>query len=300
MNENDIHIFIEALPDATLLIDANGKILGANASASQMLKYSIEEITQLTVEDLIPVRYRKNHPALRKSFSATRKHRQMSRNASGRRYFPALVADGQEINTEISIARLKAKGHLEPLFLVVVLDRSREVKLEEQLKERANTDHLTKLASRARFIELAEKAVGEIKHDGSLGALIFLDIDHFKKINDAYGHDVGDQLLKEVGKICLETVRDDDTCGRLGGEEFAVLAPNTDLEAARAIAERLREAIMQIATLGAAKVFVSASFGVAQITPEDKDFKDAYKRADRALYRAKNEGRNRVYISAPA
>lgn len=296
MDERDIRLIMEALPDAALLIDADGHILGVNDSASGMLKYLAKAAMRLTVEDLLPERYRRKHPDLRKSFVATRKHRSMSRNTAHKRYFPLRIADGQEIITEISIARLKAKTRPDPLFLVVVLDRSREVELEQKLKARANLDQLTQLGSRACFMEQAEQEMTRSSRYHRPASLIFFDIDHFKKINDTYGHHIGDLLLQQVGRICRNIVRAVDTCGRLGGEEFAVLAPETSLEEATAIAERLRAAIMQPMTLAQTRICVSASFGVTEMRREDAGFEAVYNRADKALYCAKNEGRNRVRI----
>lgn len=296
MKERDIRVVMAALPDAALLIDADGRLSGANDSAVRLLKYPAKALLNLKVEDLLPERYRQKHPALRKSFVATRKHRSMSRNTHENRYFPVMVADGQEIITEISIARLKAENRPDPLFLVVILDRSREVELEAKLKSRANRDQLTQLGSRACFIEEAEKEMARSTRYQRPASLIFFDIDHFKKVNDTYGHHIGDLLLQEVGRICTSTVRVVDTCGRLGGEEFAVLTPETSLDEATEIAERLRAAFMEPMAFGDTQISVSASFGVTEVRPNDTDFETVYNRADKALYCAKNEGRNRVRI----
>lgn len=245
----------------------------------------------------MPERFRQKHPALREGFVATDDQRSMSRSSNQRKYFPALLADGQEIVTEISIARLSVKTHDRPVFLAVILDRSHEVELERKLKERANVDALTKLSSRAHFIEQATSEFTRARRYGRPLSMIFFDIDHFKKVNDQHGHHVGDLLLERVGQVCLETVRTADICGRLGGEEFAVLTPETTLEDASKLAERLRMSISEIRALGDVPITVTASFGVTEILADDEGLNAGYKRADRALYRSKNQGRNQVSLS---
>ena len=123
-----------------------------------------------------------------------------------------------------------------------------------------------------------------------------IDLDYFKRVNDNFGHDMGDEVLKALSRSCLDELREVDYFGRLGGEEFAVILTQTNLSNAKVVAERLRARIESL-TLAARKkepLKVTISLGVATSTPSDKTFKDILKRADRALYQAKAEGRNRV------
>lgn len=167
--------------------------------------------------------------------------------------------------------------------------------LQEELKNLANTDMLTGAANRRFFYKAAEKAFDRSLISGSPLSVITFDIDWFKKINDTWGHPVGDEALKAVSKSCLHGLRKDNLFARVGGEEFAVLLPGAALAVAEAIAERLRQAIASIQLNGEASACgVSASFGVAQLKKEDASFDKLFSRADQALYRAKNEGRNRV------
>jgi diguanylate cyclase (GGDEF)-like protein len=125
--------------------------------------------------------------------------------------------------------------------------------------------------------------------------VMLLDIDHFKKINDQYGHAAGDQALKQLVSICKSTLRKTDVLARIGGEEFAILSPADDAAEAMTMAERLRENVMAITVAAAAGVFsFTASIGVAEADPGENTSTGVLARADQALYEAKRSGRNRV------
>ena len=126
-------------------------------------------------------------------------------------------------------------------------------------------------------------------------SLIYFDIDHFKRINDEYGHYVGDLVLRQVGDVCKKELRNIDICGRLGGEEFVIALPETDLEKAIFVSNRLRKAFKQIRVPAEDElVSVTSSFGVTSIHCNEKDINEVINRADRALYKAKESGRDRV------
>ena len=125
-----------------------------------------------------------------------------------------------------------------------------------------------------------------------------IDIDYFKQVNDTYGHAVGDMVLVMVTRHCRQLLRSTDLMARIGGEEFAVLLSETDLEQAYALAERLRaETERQQVVFEGQNVFVTISIGVAQLQLDDSTFDAVLKRADNALYQAKKEGRNRAIIA---
>ncbi|MFN4070709.1 MAG: GGDEF domain-containing protein [Thermus caldifontis] len=150
-------------------------------------------------------------------------------------------------------------------------------------REQALTDPLTGLPNR-RALEMAlEREAARVERGGKPFSLVLLDLDDFKKVNDAQGHQEGDRLLKEVAQYLIAHVRQGDLVGRWGGEEFALLLPWTEGEEAVRVAERLRA--------GLSGVGITGSFGVAVYRG---DLQDLFQRADRALYRAKEEGKNRV------
>jgi len=159
----------------------------------------------------------------------------------------------------------------------------------------ADHDYLTGAPSRRAFFAVAEHEQARARRTGSGLGLLLLDIDHFKRINDTHGHAVGDQVLRELVQLMQDVVRKVDVCGRLGGEEFAVLLPDARLDTALAVAERLRAALDRSLHLapGTIRVAYTVSIGVAMLE-EDESFASLMARADAALYVAKTGGRNRV------
>lgn len=155
-------------------------------------------------------------------------------------------------------------------------------------------DSLTGICNRKHFLEEAELALRQAEKAHQPAALIIIDLDHFKQVNDTHGHVVGDQVLREAVAACKPQLRPRDVFGRLGGEEFAVLLPDCTPDQALARAERLREAIGAIPAMEDSELAVSASLGVATTLRFGYDVGELLVRADHALYRAKSDGRNRV------
>ncbi len=169
------------------------------------------------------------------------------------------------------------------------------IRARQKLEYLVSTDSLTGLSSRRAFLEQARQIHREVLSDQASMALLIMDLDHFKLINDEYGHPVGDEALKAFARICRESLRPDDLIGRMGGEEFAVLLPRLDLQTARRLAEDLRLALEAAKIrLPEAELALTVSIGLALSDPADQEFSSLLKRADQALYQAKNGGRNRV------
>jgi len=167
-------------------------------------------------------------------------------------------------------------------------------RLNQRLKHLASSDHLTGLWNRYRMEQAIDREIAIAERHGRRCALVMFDIDHFKRFNDTWGHDAGDEVLIEVARTVAHELRDADTVGRWGGEEFMVLAVDTDHDGALCLAVRLRIAIETLAIRDYGQI--TASFGVALHTAGEPR-RDLVKRADRALYAAKDGGRNRVEIS---
>lgn len=172
------------------------------------------------------------------------------------------------------------------------------VKLTKELEEKiaevtklSETDQLTKIYNRVKFVNELEKEINRSERYQTKLSLIMFDIDHFKAVNDKYGHDIGDETLIKLTEVVSKTVRDTDVFARWGGEEFMVLAPQTGLEEAIRLAERIRKNIAEkeIKQVG----HVTCSFGVTEFKATD-DFDKFTKRVDEALYQAKENGRNQV------
>jgi diguanylate cyclase (GGDEF)-like protein/PAS domain S-box-containing protein len=184
--------------------------------------------------------------------------------------------------------------------LFTYLDITARKKMEEELKRLAVTDSLTGIFNRRHFMELADHEFLRSRRYRSRFSVLLLDIDHFKNINDTYGHSAGDELLKSMARETRNALRTPDIFGRLGGEEFAVILPETEVGRAVEVAERLRKLLSKIRlhTLwGAAGATVS--IGVASSGDEDDSVEDILKRADQAMYKAKAFGRDRVVSADP-
>ncbi|NNC75054.1 MAG: diguanylate cyclase [Acidimicrobiia bacterium] len=168
-------------------------------------------------------------------------------------------------------------------------------KLLEDLHNLAITDELTQVPNRRHLFELGERSFAAATRYGHRLSAIMFDLDEFKRVNDSYGHAVGDEVLTAVVQRCLPAVREVDVLGRYGGEEFAVILPETGLEGAMEIAERLRAAVAdRPLQTGVGNIRVTISVGVATLTEEIKDVHGLLDRADAAMFLAKHLGRNRV------
>ncbi|QRM24267.1 GGDEF domain-containing protein [Burkholderia pseudomallei] len=166
----------------------------------------------------------------------------------------------------------------------------------EKLEHMAATDPLTGVANRREFIERVTAEIARAKRNGAPLSLLALDLDHFKAINDSYGHQVGDQVLQRFVKKCAEVVRPFDGVARVGGEEFMVVLPQAALDTALLIGERIREAIASTAfEAGSGKpIGVTVSVGVSEFGRDGETIDAMLRKADERLYRAKHQGRNRV------
>lgn len=186
-------------------------------------------------------------------------------------------------------------------FVAVKHDVSERKKLEDELRRLATTDVLTGAANRRYLLERGEQEFSRAGRAGHALSLLMLDVDHFKAINDNYGHSAGDSALQTLVGICKAMLRDADVIGRLGGEEFVLILPDTVEEGAMEVAERLRRRIKEaMLSTDDGKVFaLTISIGVAELLAVDSSIEDTLKRADRALYRAKREGRDRVVCESP-
>ncbi|NJB67812.1 diguanylate cyclase (GGDEF)-like protein/PAS domain S-box-containing protein [Desulfobaculum xiamenense] len=170
---------------------------------------------------------------------------------------------------------------------------------EERLRELAVTDGLTTLFTRRHFMELAEREVRRARRGGTTVALLMMDADNFKSINDTHGHAVGDAVLRGLARAGSAVVREVDIFGRIGGEEFAIVLPDTEMERACAVAERLRAAIGGLSVPlpdGRGAIRFTVSIGVA-VADGEESLEGLFAAADEALYRAKSEGRDRVAVA---
>jgi diguanylate cyclase (GGDEF)-like protein/PAS domain S-box-containing protein len=184
--------------------------------------------------------------------------------------------------------------------IVVSRDITARKRMETELLEVATTDFLTGLPNRRHFLSRLEEELARVQRlEGQRAAVLMLDADHFKLVNDRFGHATGDKMLRHLASLIRGELRKIDTAGRLGGEEFAIILPGADPVSAEIFAERLRQKVAHSPLkLSDQEIPLTVSIGVAPMLAKDADADAALVRADRALYRAKDSGRNRVVVAA--
>nr|WP_315259644.1 CHASE domain-containing protein [uncultured Duganella sp.] len=229
--------------------------------------------------------------------------RAVSALAQGQQFFACEGSferlDGVERLNELTLLVMPGHTHSLDFVIVSTLDITERRRMNDELRVLATTDFLTGLPNRREFMGRLEEEQGRLQRDiGAVAAVLLLDIDHFKRINDEHGHAGGDAVLRQLAQLMRDSQRKIDMPGRIGGEEFAILLPGTELEAAAVFAERLRQRVAQAPMRLDDEVLlhITVSIGVAVMGGKNAGGDQALSRADQALYRAKRGGRNRVEL----
>ena len=269
---------VDAAYDAIITVDQEHNITLFNRAAEYLFGYSQSEMIGQPLNRLIPERFRNRHDGYLHHFARSPVNsREM--NERGRIY--GLHRDGTLVPVEIAISKINVNGLLE--FTAIVRDTADRIHLMDLLQKEAETDELTGLPNRRTFLD----AAANIFRSSEEISLFMLDIDHFKQVNDTYGHDAGDEVLRALADAGTGDVRQKDIFARIGGEEFAALLPDTHLEEARLIAEKLRTALEQQNFVHAWRkvnpIPFTVSIGVAMRAPSEVEVEEVLKRADQAL-----------------
>ncbi|MFT7859990.1 MAG: sensor domain-containing diguanylate cyclase [Sulfurimonas sp.] len=264
-----------------LVTDLEGFIIYINRSFSEKLGYEKEELvgrhSRVLKSDIQEPEFYKK---MWKSILTTGKFSDIfiSRKKDG-----TLFYDKKDIRTI-----LDDEGN--PLYYVSISqDITKQMEREKQLQSQVFTDALTKLYNKRKYNDVIKEKIESFEKNGDIFSLILVDIDHFKKVNDTHGHEVGDLILKELAALLKDNSRSDDMVFRWGGEEFALIV-HKPLSIASLIAEKLRIVISETEL---ASINITASFGVAEIA-KGVDENRLFNQADKALYKAKENGRNQV------
>lgn len=273
---------LDVAVDGVLLADAHThKFIHANRAICEMLGYRPNELYQLGVEDIHPAA---DLPKVKKQFD-----RQMKGEILVAENLPVKRKDGSIFFADVSSAPMTlARQTIMVGFFHDVTERKRA---EEEIHLLATTDSLTGIANRREFSMQLLKEIERAKRYGTPLSLVMYDIDYFKRVNDTFGHDAGDSVLQALTEVVKANIRSVDIVARWGGEEFMILMPQSDVEAAGDAAEKLRQKVAQ--HLFEQVGNLSVSFGVTAFAPQD-DSNALLKRVDNALYQAKEKGRNRV------
>jgi diguanylate cyclase (GGDEF)-like protein/PAS domain S-box-containing protein len=205
--------------------------------------------------------------------------------------------NGNEIFVFSTLDALRAESGEVTGYVDTFYDVTEQKARDAVLYRQATRDPMTGIANRGHFMEVANQEIERARRFSEPLSVLLLDIDHFKTINDTFGHDVGDQAIILLARTCSDFVRKIDTVGRLGGEEFAILLPRANKEPAYEMAQRLRQKIAeQHILLPQRDLGFTVSIGVASMRPYTRDFAELLRNADTALYKAKRLGRNRVEV----
>jgi two-component system, cell cycle response regulator len=282
--------------DAILSTDARQRIVLFNPAAERMFGYRTDEIVGRSLSLLIPEPLRAAHIS---HFEGFIRDGVESRIMVDRPEVSGLRRDGGVFPVEVSLSR--SEGPDGPLFTAMIRDITDRKRNEAELRLLATTDPLTGLANRRHLIERAERELLRLQRFGNPFTLMTLDVDHFKRINDTYGHACGDRALCALAATCVGLLREIDMVGRMGGEEFTIILPETTGDEAMLVADRIRRGIEELRFDGEtpdSEFSFTVSIGVAECHREDVRIEQPLARADHALYDAKATGRNRV-VSAP-
>ena len=271
-----------------LAVGADGHIIEANRRASEMFGYSVAELIGLSIQELIPPSFRQMHSLHMESFL---KGRTLARRMSERPELNGYRKDGSTFPVDISISKILIEERW--VMVATLLDITERKLAEQELVWHAIHDPLTGLANRAMIHERLERALRRSKKQGHSVALLFIDLDGFKLVNDSHGHQAGDELLKTIAQRLVDHVRPGDTIGRLGGDEFVVLCDHVDSPATVAnLADRLNDLLREPVELSGQRLFVTASIGLAIGHGTTHSADDLLRNADAAMYQAKEQGRD--------
>ena len=287
---------VDSAYDAIVTIDEQHNITFFNRAAENLFGYTSAEMLGQPLVTLLPEKFRANHPrhvqqfadSLQMSLRSLSPPRMDESNSVCGRH-----RDGTIIPVEISISRINVDGMVE--FTAVIRDITDRARLIGLLKKQAVTDALTGLPNRREFLDFVDKLLGT----DDVVSVFILDIDFFKKINDGYGHDIGDEVLCVLAEVGMSITHDSRLFARWGGEEFVAVLPGADAGLARVIAEQLRQRIELQDFEHAWRVKpipFTVSIGVVTRKTGERDVDALMRRADQALYRAKESGRNRVEV----
>ena len=284
----------EHAPVGMLLADLDGRFVKVNDALCAMLGYRPDELLATTSGSIthpedVDLGREQTEQLLRGEIDYFHREKRLLRAAGD----PLWVA------VHVSVLRDRDGRPLQ--FVQQVVDITERRRLEKELRHLADHDPLTGLVNRRGLESELERQLARVERYGDRGALLVLDLDHFKTVNDTLGHEAGDQLIVSVAEILTERLRSSDIVARLGGDEFAVLLPEADLEAAEAVARQLVTDVHDHAIVSGGQMprHVTASIGVTTFHQGLAGGEEALVNADLAMYEAKETGRDRVAVHTP-
>lgn len=277
---------VEASPTGMLMVDSYGRIVLANKRVASLFGYGEGELLGQPLEKIIPASARAGHARLMSQYMVAPSERRMG---DGREVF-AQHKNGHDFRVEIGLTPIE--GQDGRYVLASVEDITIRLQAEKRINELIYFDPLTNLPNRNLLNDRITHAVATAASDKHPLAVLFLDLDHFKHVNDTLGHRIGDQLLQAMAQRLAESVRECDTVARVGGDEFVIVLPDCNVEAAARAAKKLQHVLAQPYRVEDQTLIATSSIGIAMYPEDGLDFETLYQRGDTAMYRAKQDGRN--------
>jgi len=293
LSTEQLPALLDALPDPLFVLSESGRYLGVYGGSDTGFYHDGRHLVGQTLQAIMPA----------------------EKAAAILEQIATSLEEGRLLKVEYPLAASEVKGleeadgpddiiwfegHVQPFpgridgeraVIWIARNISERRALEQKLREASLMDPLTHTFNRRKLIEELGRRFEERRRYGEPSAVLMLDVDHFKQINDRHGHSMGDEVLRALAETCRGQLRAGDLLTRFGGEEFVILLPHVEAPRAQEIAERLREEVAR------SEPRITVSIGVSEIREGDPHFEAALKRADDALYEAKRAGRNRVVVN---
>ncbi len=285
--ERDFEAAFHASPHGVAIVGLDGRFLLVNQKLADIVDYPQDQLVDLTFQEI-------THPDdLDADLAQVRAliAGEIDSYEMEKRYY---TREGRLIWVLLAAAIVRDEDGQPRHFISQVQDISTRKRLEAHTYELANRDAITSLYNRRRFEEELRRQIARCRDEGESAALLLLDLDRFKNVNDSDGHVAGDKLIGSVGRALDDRIDEPDVAARIGGDEFAVILRNIDLAQARAVAEELRLAIAAADT----ERSCTASLGLCRLHGDVPDAETCFRAVDRAMYRAKGQGRDRVVVGS--
>ena len=283
---------LEWLPDALVVVDEAGRIVYANRQAERLTGYRRSDLLGKPIELLVPARLRSMHREHRRAYTSRPRRRPMG--AADHDFFLRRI-DGTELVADIALGPIGGPGSRQ--IVAAIRDASERRKMESDLEHRALHDPLTDLPNRNLFFDRLKQAMLAFRRDRLPVALVMLDLDGFKTINDSFGHLAGDEILRELSVQLQAGLRSTDTVARIGGDEFAWILPH--MAGPQIAVRKVRTLLRGVArsyALDGKHVQVGVSAGIALFPSDGRDADALMRHADLALYTAKRQGGGLAFI----
>jgi diguanylate cyclase (GGDEF)-like protein/PAS domain S-box-containing protein len=279
---------IRNVMDGIIMINERGEIQGFNPAAEEIFGYSQQEVLSKNLKMLMPEPDRSKHDSYIRRYFQTGQTRILGVRG---REVTAARKGGEEFSMEMSVSEMLLGGHR--YFIGITRDITERKLAEKKIAHLAHYDYLTDLPNRALFLDVLNHSISLAKRNKHITAVLFLDLDGFKKINDVLGHDTGDLLLKEVSSRIRGMIRDSDTVARVGGDEFILVLDNIGSgENAAVVAQKIIDALARPFDLKGQLCRVGGSIGISMYPEYSKVSEKLIQQADEAMYLAKQSGKN--------